>query len=136
MNKTEAKAMWQRIADGGLTDLDSQDVEHLHAWIRYVASKVLAADEASNAGQRPGRVLAAVGLSSKPDGYAALREVVNDVVWEFPLFDGGVEVQETQAKLVHKMVEMARKRGVLDGDYAVNDKSATNLVRKIWLKQI
>lgn len=92
MNKTEAKVMWQRIANGGLTDLDSQDAEHLHDWIRNVASKVLAADEAANAGQRPGRVLAAVGLSSKPDGYAALREVVNDVVWEFPLMDGSVEV--------------------------------------------
>lgn len=136
MNKTEARALWQRIADGGLTDQDSQDTAHLHAWIRDVAAKVLAADAGAGAGQRPGRVLLAVGLSGKPDGYAALRDVVNDIVWEFPLMVEGVAVEETQAQLVRQMVEAARQRGLLEGVYAVDDKQATDLIRKILRKQI
>ncbi|RDI03940.1 hypothetical protein DES46_101632 [Caldimonas thermodepolymerans] len=136
MNRTEARGMWQRIADGGLTDLDSQDAAHLHAWIRGVASRILSADDGSDAGQRPGRVLAAVGLSGKPDGYAALREVVNDVVWEFPVITADGELDETRAQLVRQMVEIARQRGLLKGVYAVDDKQATDLIRKILRKQI
>lgn len=128
--------MWQRIADGGLTDLESQDAAHLHAWIQSAAAKILAADDGADAGQRPGRVLAAVGLSGKPDGYAALREVVNDIVWEFPLIVDGVTIEETTAQLVRQMVAMARKRGVLEGVYAIDDKAATDLIRGILRKQI
>lgn len=136
MNRTEARAMWQRIADGGLTDLESQDATHLHAWISAVAAKVLDADDSADAGRRPGRVLAAVGLSGKPDGYAALREVINDVVWEFPLIIDGVEREESRAQLVRQMVETARKRGLLEGIYEVDDKAATDLIRGILPKQI
>lgn len=136
MNRTEARAMWQRIADGGLTDLESQDVERLHTWVRGVASKILSAEDGAVAGKRPGRILAAVGLSGKPDGYAALRELVNDVLWEFPVITDGVERYETRAQLVRQMVELARQRGLLQGDYVVNDKAVTDLIRNILRKQI
>lgn len=136
MNRTEARAMWQRIADGGLTDLESQDAADLHAWIRGVASRLLSADKGANASRRPGRVLAAVGLSGKPDGYAALRELVNDIVWEFPVITDNGVLEETRAQLVRQMVAMARQRGLLEDGYAVDDKAATDLIRKILRKQI
>lgn len=136
MNRTEARALWQRIAAGDLEHLDRVDPVDLHAWVRQVAKQLLDADDEADAGKRPGRVLAAVGLSGKADAYAALRELVDDARWDFPLLGEGGAVEETRAQLVRQMVEMARVQGLLRGIYADDDKQATDLIRKLVLKRI
>lgn len=136
MNRTEARALWQRVAAGGLEHLDQVDPVDLHFWVRQVAKQLLEADDDADAKSRPGRVLAAVGLSGKADGYAALRELVNDPQWEFPMLVEGGIVEETQAQLVRQMVTQAREKGLLRGIYAYDDKAAADLVREILRKQI
>lgn len=137
MNRTEARALWQRIAEGDLDHQDRVDPVDLHAWVRQVAQQLLEADDEPDAGKRPGRVLAAVGLSGKADAYAALRELVNDAQWDFPLMgEGGAVEEETRAQLVRQMVELARTKGLLRGVYAEDDKQAIDLIRKLVLKQI
>lgn len=135
MNRTEARALWQRIAAGDLEHHDPADPVDLQAWVRQVAKQLLEADDQPNAKKRPGRVVAAVGLSGKADGYAALRELVNDPQWEFPLLVEGGVVEEKRAQLVRKMVAQARKNGLLRGIYADDDKEAAGLVRGILGKQ-
>ena len=49
--------------------------------------------------------------------------------------EGGA-VEETRAQLVRQMLELARARGLLQGAYEFDDKMATDLIRKILLKQI
>jgi hypothetical protein len=134
MNRSQARMLWQRIADGGLTDQESPDTGYLHTWIRGVALKVLKADDVVDPKMRPGRVVAAVGLSGKPDGYAALREIINDPIWEFPVLADGVALEETRGQLIQKIMEMARERGVLEGSYADDDTKAKDLIRRLLPK--
>lgn len=136
MNRTEARELWQRVAAGDLEHQDRVDPVDLHAWVRQVAQQLLEADDEPDAGKRPGRVLAAVGLSGKADAYAALRDLVNDPRWDFPLMGEGGAVEETRAQLVRQMVELARTKGLLRGVYAEDDKQAIDLIRKLVLKQI
>lgn len=134
MNRSQARMLWQRIAEGGLTDQESQDTEYLHAWIRGVALNVLKADDVVDPKKRPGRVVAAVGLSGKPDGYAALRELINSPLWDFSVQADGVALEETRGQLIQKIMEMARERGVLEGFYADDDTKAKDLIRSLLPK--
>lgn len=136
MDRTTSRALWARIAAGDLQRQDELDPVDLHAWVRQVATQLLEADDEVDPGKRPGRVVAAVGLSGKVDGYADLRELVNDVRWDFPLLGEGGAVEETRAQLVRQMVELARARGLLRGIYAEDDKEATDLIRRLLPKQI
>jgi hypothetical protein len=136
MDRSTSRALWARIAAGDLQHLDHADPVDLHAWVRQVAAQLLEADDEVDPGRRPGRVVAAVGLSGKVDGYADLRELVNDVRWDFPLMGEGGAVEETRAQLVRQMVELARTKGLLRGVYGEDDKQAIDLVRKLVLKQI
>jgi hypothetical protein len=63
VNRTEARALWQRVAAGDLKYLEQIDPVDLHAWVCQVAKQLLDADDEPDAKRRPGRVLAAVGLS-------------------------------------------------------------------------
>jgi hypothetical protein len=136
MDRTTSRELWARIAAGDLESQGEGDPVDLHAWLRHVAAQVLQADDESDAGKRPGRVLAAVGLSGKVDAYAALRAVVDDPRWDFPMMGEGGAIEETRAQLVRQMVELARTKGLLRGVYAEDDKQATDLIRKLVLKQI
>lgn len=133
MNRTEARVLWQRIAAGELEHQEQLDPVDLHAWVRQVAKQLLEADDEPNAKNRPGRVLAAVGLSGKVDGYAALRELVNDPRWDFPLIVDSVATEETRAQIVRQIVKLARKQRLLRGSFAEDDKQAADLIRSLLL---
>lgn len=135
MDRTTSRELWARIAAGELTG-DAYDGVDLHGWVQQVAARLLEADQVADASKRPGRVLAAVGLSGKVDAYAALREVVSDPLWDFPVMGEGGAVEETRAQLVRQMVELARTKGLLQGAYEFDDKMATDLIRRLVLKQI
>lgn len=136
MNRTEARALWQRIVEGELEHREQLDPVDLHAWVRQVAKQLLEADEEPDAKRRPGRVLTAVGLGGKADGYAALRGFVNAPQWDFPLLDEHGVIEETQAQIVRQMVAQARDKGLLQGIYADDDKEAVGLIRDILRKKL
>jgi len=128
VNRSEALALWARIAAGDLEHAQSDPVD-LHAWIRQVAQDLIDADAAA-AGARPGAVLQAVGVCGKPDGYAELRAFVEGPQWDF------VGADETDGAVVRQMVNQARELGLLDGVYAVDDKKAAQLIRDLRTKQL
>lgn len=133
MNRTEARVLWQRIAAGELKHQEQLDPVDLHAWVCQVAKRLLEADDEPNAKRRPGRVLAAVRLSGKVDGYAALRELVNDARWDFPLIVDSVATEETRAQIVRQIVKLAREQRLLPRSYAEDDKQAADLIRSLLL---
>lgn len=136
MNRTEALQLWQRIAAGELEDIDQLDPVDLHAWVRQVANQLLEADNEPSAGKRPGRVVAAVGLSGRVDVYAHLRKLVTDARWDFPMIGEGGVIEETRGQILRQMVELARTEGILRGIYAEDDKQAIDLVRNLLHKKI
>lgn len=135
MDRTTSRELWARIAAGELA-CEPYDGVDLHKWVREVAVRLLEVDEETDASGRPGRILAAVGLSGKVDGYADLRAFVNDPLWDFPLIDECGPIKETRAQLLRQMVELARKKGLLHGAYEFDDKMANGLLRKLVPKQI
>ena len=135
MNRTEALALWARVAAGDLEHGQADPVD-MHAWIRRVAQDLLEAD-AAPAGARPAAVLQAVGLAGKVDGHAALRAFVDGPQWDFrAIGNDGLEVEEARGAVVRQMVDQARELGLLIGVYAVDDKKAAQLVRDLWTKQV
>lgn len=133
MDRTTSRKLWARIAAGDL-DGEQYDGVDLHEWVRQIAVRLLDADEEANAKKRPGRILSAVGLSNKVDGYAELRELVNDVRWDFPLIVDGVFVEETHPQIIRQILELARTKGLLRGSYAEDDKQAIDRIRNLLLK--
>ena len=139
MNRTEARALWLRVAAGDLEHLEHLeqfDLVDLHAWMRQVAKQLLEADGEPDAKRRPGRILTAVGLRGKVDRYAGLRELVNAPQWDFPLLGEDGVAEETRAQIVRQMVAQAREKGLLNGIYADDDKEAVYLVGAILGKKI
>lgn len=135
MNRTEARALWQRVATGDLERFDEIDTARMHAWIREVAAKVVEAD-ALPTGARPDALVRALGLAGKVDAYADLRALVNDVRWEFPTTGvDGAALDESRAQIVRQMVALAREQGLLRGVYADDDKKAHDLIRSLLPKQ-
>ena len=135
MDRTTSRKLWARIAAGDLEG-EQYDGVDLHEWVRQVAARLIDADQETDASKRPGRVLSAVGLTGKVDSYAALREIVNDPLWDFPMIGEDGEVEEMLAQLVRQIVELARMKGLLRGVYGEDDKQAIDLVRKLVQKQI
>lgn len=137
MNRTEARALWQRVAAGELeSQPDEFDRIFLRGWMREVAAKLLEADDEPVAGKRPGRIVEAVGLTGKADGYAALRALVDDAIFDFPVLVDGAWTEQAQADIVRELVERARALGLLRGEYATDDKVARDLMRDLWQKKL
>lgn len=128
MNRSEAREFWQVVANGGLESEQDGPVDY-HRWIRTVASAILEADSLS-AGRRAGGIVRAVGLNSKLDGYAELRAFVQEDLWDFWDLDTKPSI------VLRQMLEEARQRGLLTGNYAVDDKAATDLLRRLRRGQL
>jgi hypothetical protein len=133
MNRSESRKLWARVAAGDL-ERQQDDPVDLYAWIKDVAERVLIADGPDEKGnkvspkKRPMRVLVAVGLSNKHDGYAELRALIESPLWDFQEMDQDGPVEVTQGKLIQQIVKEARKLGILEDS---DDKKARDLVRKL-----
>lgn len=133
MNRDEARQLWARVAAGDLERVDPEDPVDLHAWVRQVASKLLEADELTS-GQRPDAIVRASGLAGKRDAYPELREMVQDVRWDFPVNVGGEDRYLTQRERVRLVLEEAQRQGLLRGVYESEEKAARELVRNLIAK--
>ena len=138
MNRTEARALWQRVAAGELErGPDECDRVDLRGWMREVAAKLLEADDEPVAGKRPYRITEAVGLDGKADAYAALRALVDDPLYQFPFISAdGVWTEQAQADTVRDLVARARSLGLLRGEYATDEKMARDLMRALWQRKL
>ena len=134
MNRDEARQIWARIAKGDLEREDPEDPIDLHSWISQIASKLLEADQLP-AGQRPGAVVRATGLTGLRDAHPELRELLMDVRWDFPVHDGCRERYFTQRERIRLILEEAQRQGLLNGIYASDEKAARELIHGMIAKK-
>jgi len=127
MNRAEARTLWQRIAKGDLQHAQDDPID-LHGFIEGVATALLQADDLIDVNARRSAVLTALNLSGKPDGYAELRRLIDSPVYSFEHLDTS---SVTPGRVNRKIMNDARKIGILTGVYVVDDKKALNLIRKI-----
>lgn len=132
--RSEARALWQRVAEGELEDV-SADGFDLHAWVREAARALLVADDEPQPLARRAAIVRAVGLHGHLDGYAQLRALVHDARWDFSEVTADGEVRERRrGEIIRAIVEEARARGILRGIYADDDKKAADVVRELLPK--
>lgn len=100
MNRTEARALWQRVADGD-TDAD------LLRWLHATAARLLDADD-SGAAARPDAIVRACGLAGALDTGADLRDRL-DTMLDFPLLDAeGNEREPLRGEVMRSLIAVAR----------------------------
>lgn len=142
MNRTQARELWRRVANGDL-EYSQFDPVDLHTWIKDVARQVLAADEDPVDGRRVNGITEAVGLKGHEDRYAALRQII-----EYQILIGGFDYVDDLGQVVttppdqkvRRMVRSvhaaAKGSGVLRGNYADDDKAARDLIRSLLPKSL
>jgi hypothetical protein len=135
MKRNEARALWQRIAEGELGDVEPADAVDLHAWIQEVAKRLVEADD-EPAGARPGAIARAAGLAGQDDGYAELRRLLDAVDGFDALDEKGEPSPRTSGQVTVDLVALARSVGLLVGVYEIDDKKAAELIRAIRDKRI
>ncbi len=127
MNRSESLKRWQCIADGALEDPEGFEFDVLHAWIREIAVKVLAADSRA-AADRSGALVSAVGLSGRAVALEPLREQL-EVVDEFPFNDEhGNERPPQRGERMRNLIAIVRASGLVD-DEATDDEIRKQLER-------
>ena len=132
MNRTQALEHWRRVAAGDL-ERDQYDGIDLHAWIKQVAADVLAADDEPLPSKRRAALTKAISMDGRSDGYAALRRLINEPHWEFRAIspETGESIEVSQARLVERIEQEARRRGLLRGIYAEDRKKALDRIREL-----
>ncbi|MFK2931741.1 hypothetical protein [Dyella agri] len=106
---------WQRIAAGSLEDPEGFEFDVLHAWIREIAAKVVAADSRP-AADRSGALVSAVGLSGKAAALEPLREQM-EVIDEFSFLDEhGRERPPRRGERMEGLMKVAKASGLVDDD--------------------
>lgn len=132
MNRSESLKRWQRIAAGALEDPEGSEFDVLHAWIREIAAKVVAADSCP-AADRSGALVSAVGLSGKAAALEPLREQM-EVVDEFSFHDEhGNERPPLRGERMRNLIAIVRASGLVD-DEATPDEIRKQLERLLPAK--
>lgn len=128
MNRTEARALWARVAAGDLAR-EQYDSVDLWAWIQHVAQQVLAADDEPMATVRPYKLTEALGLRGPEDRKASLRALVAE--WQLIADLGG---EEPRPRAVDWIYQRAIERDLLTGVYREDAKKAKDEIRKLLPK--
>lgn len=128
MNRTEARALWARVAAGDLAR-EQYDGVDLWAWIQQVAQQVLEADAEPVAAVRPYKLTEAIGLRGPEDRKAALRALVAE--WRLVCDLCG---EEPRARGVDWIYRRAVELDVLTGVYREDAKKAKDEIRKLLPK--
>ena len=114
MNRSDSLELWRRVAAGDL-ERPQEDPVDLHAWMREVAARVVAADTVPDS-LRPGEMLRATGLLGKVDRNAALSELLH-LVEDFDRYDAdGRVVADARGERMRRLVNFARRSGHVGDD--------------------
>lgn len=111
-HRTEARELWQRIADGRID-------EALQRWLQQVAGKILEADSGKHRGDA---IAAAVGLRGAVDKNRNMRELVK--YWDsLPLGPDGKRGQD-----MRDLINTLRSRGLIE-DITSDDEARKRIDR-------
>lgn len=131
MNRTEARALWARVAAGDLAH-EQQDSVDLWAWIQQVAQQVLEADAEPVPSDRRSGLIEAIGLVGKEDQHAELKRLISDLC----MFENLTKPDESQADRVEQLRLAALQRGLLRGVYKDDPKEGRDLIRDLLGKLV
>ena len=142
MKRSSALKRWRDVAAGGICDQITSEYPgfyegvDLEAWVREVAAKVIKADAEPNPNRRNQQLITALGLTGTKDRYAPLRELISELTMFSAIDAQGDDIPQTRAEKIARIVDVGRARGLLTGNYEIDDKKAKDLIRDIWTQKV